>query len=66
MSEEMSRHLNHVEQSLIQAAKGNQKMIKAKEKDIIRKMKENSELLYAINEMKKSDKEKNDLALVAL
>jgi len=41
-------------------------MIKAKEKDIIRKMKENSELLYAINEMKKSDKEKNDLALVAL
>jgi hypothetical protein len=38
----MNRHLNHVEQSLIQAAKGNEKMIKAKEKDITRKMKENS------------------------
>lgn len=40
--DEINRHLIHVEQSLMQVSSGNDKLIKGKEKDVIRKMKENS------------------------
>lgn len=45
-SEEINRHLIHVEQSLLQVSTGNDKILKGKEKDVVRKMKENSELVY--------------------
>lgn len=40
--EEISRHLMHVEQSLMHVSAGNDKIIKGKEKEVVRKMKENS------------------------
>lgn len=52
-TEEINRHLIHVEQSLIQVSTGNEKILKGKEKDVIRKMKENSELVYDLNVMRK-------------
>ena len=45
-SEEINRHLIHVEQSLLQVSTGNDKILKGKEKDVVRKMIENSELVY--------------------
>ena len=41
-SEEINRHLIHVEQSLQQVATGNEKVLKGKEKEVFRKMKENA------------------------
>jgi hypothetical protein len=38
-SEEINRHLIHVEQSLLQVSTGNDKILKGKEKDVVRKMK---------------------------
>ena len=52
-SEEINRHLIHVEQSLQQVATGNEKMLKGKEKEVVRKMKENAELVYDLNVMRK-------------
>ena len=48
-SEEINRHLVHVEQSLIQATLGTQKVLKAKELDNKRKMKQNADLIFDIN-----------------
>lgn len=45
-SEEINRHLIHVEESLMQVTSGTEKMLKGKEKEVMRKMKENSELVY--------------------
>ncbi len=54
-SEEINRHLIHVEQSLIHVSTGNDKILKGKEKDVVRKMKENSELVYDLNVMRKKE-----------
>ena len=40
-SEEITRHLIHVEQSLEQVSKGNNRVLKGKDKEVHRKMKEN-------------------------
>ena len=45
-SEEINRHLVHVEQSLIQVTSGTDRIMKGKDKEVFRKMKENSELVY--------------------
>lgn len=58
-SEEINRHLIHVEQSLHQVATGNEKMLKGKEMEVVRKMKENAELVFDLNVMRK---EKNQIA----
>lgn len=54
-SEEINRHLIHVEQSLQQVATGNEKILKGKEKEVFRKMKENAELVYDLNVMRKKE-----------
>lgn len=53
-SEEINRHLVHVEQSLFQITSGNMKSIKRKEEEITKKMEENSLLLYELNVMRKN------------
>jgi len=53
-SEEINRHLVHVEQSLMQVTAGNQKILKAKELDVKRKMKQNADLIFDFNELKKT------------
>lgn len=47
----------HVELSLQQVANSNDKILRGKEKDITRRMKENSELLLEINVMKQKEKD---------
>ena len=56
-SEEVNRHLVHVEQSLEQVSKGNNRMLKGKEKEVHRKMKENEELIFELNVMRKKERE---------
>ena len=45
----------HVEMSLQQVSVSNDKILRGKEKDISRRMKENSELMYEINIKKKNE-----------
>lgn len=47
----------HVEMSLQQVANSNDKILRGKEKDITRRMEENSKLLYEINVMKQRERE---------
>lgn len=54
-SEEINRHLIHVEESLMQVTSGTEKILKGKEKEVMRKMKENSELVYELNVMRKKE-----------
>lgn len=56
-SEEINRHLIHVEQSLMQVTAGNQKVLKAKELDTKRKMKQNADLILDFNDLKKEYKQ---------
>jgi hypothetical protein len=44
--EEITRHLVHVEQSLVQVTAGTDRLLKGKDKEVVRKMKENSDLVY--------------------
>lgn len=48
-SEEINRHLIHVQQSLMQVTAGNQKILKGKDLDVKRKMKQNADLIYDFN-----------------
>lgn len=61
----MARHLRHVEESLMQVTSGADKVLRGKEKEVMRKMKENSELVYELNFMRKKEndfaKERKDL-----
>jgi hypothetical protein len=65
-SEELTRHLRHVEESLMQVTSGAEKVVKGKEKEVMRKMKENSELVYELNVMRKKEndfsRERKDLS----
>lgn len=54
-SEEINRHLIHVEESLMQVTSGTEKLLRGKEKEVMRKMKENSELVYELNVMRKKE-----------
>lgn len=54
-SEEINRHLIHVEQSLLHVTTGNDRIMKGKDKEVFRKMKENSELVYELNVMRKKE-----------
>jgi chromosome segregation ATPase len=54
-----------VEESLMQVTSGADKVLRGKEKEVMRKMKENSELVYELNVMRKKEndfsKERRDL-----
>ena len=54
---EVTRHLAHVEQSLVQVSGGADRLLRGKEKEVVRKMKENSELVYELNVMRKKENE---------
>ena len=54
-AEELNRHLMHVEESLAQVHAGNEKVMKGKEKELTRKMKENSELVFELNMLRKKE-----------
>ena len=54
-SDEINRHLVHVEQSLMQVTSGTDRIMKGKDKEVFRKMKENSELVYELNVMRKKE-----------
>lgn len=41
-AEQLNRHLMHVEQSLNQVSSGNDKILRGKQKDITRRMRQNS------------------------
>jgi hypothetical protein len=45
--------LVHLEQSLQQVTSGNEKVLKSKDMDVRRKMKQNAELVYDLNVMRK-------------
>lgn len=44
----------HLEQSLIHVTNGTDRIMKHKDKEVIRKMKENSDLVYELNVMRKN------------
>ena len=56
-AEELNRHLIQVEESLAQVTQGNEKLMRGKEKELTRKMKENSELVFELNIMRKREYE---------
>ena len=55
--EEMSRQMVHLEKSIHQMNKSSEKIILRREKEIYKKTKENAELIYDLNDMRKLNKE---------
>jgi hypothetical protein len=55
--EEMGRQVVHLEKSIFQMNKSSEKIILRREKEIYKKTKENAELIYDLNDMRKQNKE---------
>lgn len=58
----MNRHLIHLEKSLYQVGISNDRAIRGTEKEVMRKLKENSELLTDLNDLRQ--REKVNLSLI--
>lgn len=54
-SEELNRHLIHVEESLIHVTTGAERALRERDKEVIKKMKENSQLVLELNAMRKDE-----------
>lgn len=52
--DELNRHLIHVEESLIQVTSGAERALKDRDKEVLKKMKENSQLVFELNAMRKN------------
>lgn len=55
--EELNRQIVHLEKSIYQMNKSSEKIILRREKEIYKKTKENAELIYDLNDMRKQNKE---------
>lgn len=53
----MGRQIQHLEKSIYQMNKSSEKIIIRREKEIYKKTKENAELIYDLNDMRKLNKE---------
>ena len=56
-TDELNRHLVHLEQSLFQVNQSNDKYLQGREEEMTRKMKENAELISDLNDLRKKQKE---------
>jgi hypothetical protein len=52
-TEELNRHLIHLEKSLHQVGMSNDRALKGCEKDVVRKLRENAELISDLNDLRK-------------
>jgi cilia- and flagella-associated protein 57 len=55
--EEMKTHVKHLEKSIHQINKSSEKIIMRREHEVYQKLKENADLIYDLNEMRKLNKE---------
>lgn len=55
--DEMEKHIVHLEKSILQMNKSSGKVVVRREKEIHKKTKENAELIYDLNDMRKENKE---------
>jgi len=53
----MGRQISHLEKSIYQQNKSSEKYINRREKEIYKKTKENAELIYDLNDMRKQNKD---------
>lgn len=53
----MSRHIQHLEKSLKQMNISSEKIILSREQEVHKKLTENAELIYDLNEMRKLNKD---------
>ena len=56
-NEEMARHVSHLEKSAIQSNMSAEKMMLRKDKEIYKRMNENQQLIYELNEIRKLNKD---------
>ena len=53
----MKTHVKHLEKSIHQINKSSEKIIMRREHEVYQKLKENADLIYDLNEMRKLNKE---------